>query len=106
MEQYFSGRWPVPENTTHSPRRFSCRLDEVAVVIDLGTDERPNVLYLTHDEAERLASDLKAELVCAGAEFGDEPQGHFPVADVIVTSDEALRLVDAIEDLLRLHDAE
>ena len=91
----------------HLRRRISRRRDEEAVVLDLSADDdQPNVLFLTTDEAERLASDLEMEMICAGTEVGEEPQSHFAVADMILTRKEAWQLLDAIGDVLGLENAD
>jgi hypothetical protein len=92
----------VPESTLRPPRRISCHLERATVVIDLSADDDMARLYLTHDEAQKLATDLLVELICSNEH---SPAG-FVVADVPLTTAEAWELVDAIGDLLRGEDAD
>jgi hypothetical protein len=88
----------VPEITAASPRRISCHLDGATIVIDLGADDDPEILYLTNEEARRIAYELEVKLVCKA----DGAYVQLVVADVWLTEAESWDLVDAIGEVLRL----
>jgi hypothetical protein len=88
----------VPEITAASPRRISCHLDGATIVIDLGADDDPEILYLTNEEARRIAYELEVKLVCKA----DGAYVQLVVADVWLTEAESWDLVDAIGEVLGL----
>ena len=73
------------ENAAVRPHPIHCRLEAANVVMNIGSHDR---LYLTHDEARNLASDLEMQVVCSAG-----TRTMFSVADVTVTAAEAWELV-------------
>jgi RNase H-fold protein (predicted Holliday junction resolvase) len=68
--------------------------DNSLIVIGLPPSDR---LYLTLVESGRLAEQIRQELVCRTMAQADRP---VVVADIPLTSAEALELVDKLEDSL------
>jgi hypothetical protein len=56
-----------------------------------------NRLYLTQAESSRLAEHIRHELICRTTAQADEP---VMVADVLLTSAEAWRLLDRLDNLV------
>jgi pantothenate kinase-related protein Tda10 len=60
------------------------------ITVALSSSDR---LYLTQAEADRLAEQVRQELVCRTTDHTDEP---VMVADILLTVAEAWRLVDKL----------
>ncbi len=81
----------MPDDPARQYRRIRCRLQGSTVILNFGTEDHSEMLFLYHDEAKRLAADLAVELVCTGESLS---------ADVRLSADEGWQLVDAIHNLL------
>jgi hypothetical protein len=68
--------------------------DDAMILVTLSSSDR---LYLTQAEADRLADQLRQELVCRTTAQVDEP---VVVADIPLSPAEAWQLVDNLEDSL------
>jgi hypothetical protein len=67
-------------------------VEQSTVVLNLGSGDEPNTLYLTFDEARSLAAEIENDLLAG--------EHRINVVDVLLQREEALELLSLVEEQL------
>jgi len=77
-------------------RRANVSVEQSTVVLNLGSENEPNTVYLTFEEAQTLASGIRDDLSA-----GWSPGEHgINVVDAILEQDDAWELLSLVEERL------
>ncbi len=88
--------------TARSDRRVSCQLNGDIVVIEVGTGDTAESLYLTVEEAKQFFGSLDEELMQCCFRVMDQPDSpaEIVVADMALSFAEGWRLMELLPNLI------